>query len=371
MLNLKRLFFLAFIGGFLGVCSLSAQQQLERISITERSDGNGYVIRYHLAEMVDSYDLIQPEINRVQMQLFSPDLDISGIEMPVLNDEITAFDITVIDGGMGVDITAADSVFFIAEAYPDQNMRDLLVNFEYATQAQAEARALESDLYEWSQDEENVAVEEVTEEPQEITEESDPEPESQTVVQREPVSVNIGITAGIGIANKLGGDYTAEARQEFVMGLSAGISLPFVLPYSIKTGIETGVYFTQKGFLNPSIDRFDGESILLDYVEIPVLLRLHYDLTGSIKPKILGGFYTAFRANAEVLQSDGDRIDISDNINTVDFGLIGGIGTDVLVEATTISLQVRYEIGLQPMFSNNFSGNERQGFLSLLMGLRF
>lgn len=371
MLNLKRLFLLAFIGGFLGVCSLSAQQQLDRISITERGDGNGYVIRYHLTEMVDSYNLIQPEINRVQMELFSPDMDISGIEMPVLNDEITTLDITAVDGGLGIDITTAGNVFFIAEVYPDQNMRDLLVNLEYATQAQAEARALESNLYDWSQTEETVAVEEVSEEPQESLEEPDSEPEPQVVVQREPVTVKIGITAGIGIASKLGGDYTAESRQEFVMGVSAGILLPFVLPYSIKTGIETGVYFTQKGFLNPSIDRFDGESILLDYVEIPVLLRLHYDLTASIKPKVLGGFYTAFRANTEVLQSDGDRIDISDKINTVDFGLSAGIGTDVLVEATTISLQVRYEIGLPPIFSNNFSGNERQGYLSLLMGIRF
>lgn len=367
MLSLKRLFLLAFICGFFGVSSVFAQQQLERISITERGDGNGYVIRYHLTEMIESYDLIQPEINRVQMQLFSSDLDLSGIEMPVLNDEIITVDITAIDGGIGVDITTADSVFFRAEAYPDQNMRDLLLNLEYTTRAQAESRALETNLYEWSQPEEAVTVQEVSEEPQETSEQTDPQP----VVQREPVLVNIGITAGIGIASKLGGDYTAESRQEFVMGLSAGISLPFVLPYDISTGIETGVFFTQKGFLNPSIDRFDGESILLDYVEIPVLLRLSYDFSGSIKPKVVGGFYTAFRANAEVLQSDGDRININDNTRTVDVGLIGGIGTDVLVQETTISLQVQYGLGIPPMFPNNFSGSERQGYFSLLMGVRF
>jgi hypothetical protein len=169
----------------------------------------------------------------------------------------------------------------------------------------------------------------------------------------------------------LGGNYTAEYRQEFVMGFSAGISLPFVLPYSIHTGLETGVYYTQKGFLNPSIDRFDGESILLDYVEIPVLLRLNYNLTDAIQPKVVGGFYTAFRANAEILQDNGDRISINDHTNTVDFGLTAGVGTDVLIESTTISLQVQYGLGIRPMFTNNFSGNERQGYFSLLMAVRF
>jgi hypothetical protein len=376
MTNLRRIFLFALFSGVLGVCSLTAQSQLERISITERGDGNGYVLRYHLTEMVDSFDLIHPEINRVQMQLFSSGLEISDVDMPDLNDEITAVNLFELANGIGVDITTAENVFFIAEAYPDQNMRDLLVNFEYATRTQAEEQALESDLYEWFLPDETEAEQVVAESQQEAEDEPEPQAntgdeDQQTVVQREPVSVKIGIAGGVGFANKLGGNYTAEYRQEFVMGFSAGISLPFVLPYSIHTGLETGVYYTQKGFLNPSIDRFDGESILLDYVEIPVLLRLNYNLTDAIQPKVVGGFYTAFRANAEILQDNGDRISINDHTNTVDFGLTAGVGTDVLIESTTISLQVQYGLGIRPMFTNNFSGNERQGYFSLLMAVRF
>lgn len=375
MLNFKRSFLLTCMGGILGVCSLAAQPQLERISITERGDGNGYVIRYHLTEMVDSYDLIQPEINRVQMQLFSSGLDQSGVEMPELNEEIIAVDLTALDAGMGIDITTAENTFFLAEVYPDQNMRHLLVNLEYATRTEAESRSLESDLYEWSRLDETESVA-GSEGQQETADEPEPQPEleddeSTSVVQREPVSVKIGITGGIGIAHKLGGNYTVESRQEFIMGLTAGISLPFVLPYSIKTGIETGVFFTQKGFLNPSADRFNGVTVILDYLEIPVLARLRYDFTEVIKPKVVGGFYTAFRANAEVLQSDGDRNSLDDVTKSVDFGLIGGVGTDFLIEATTVSLQVRYGVGLPPLFTDNFSGKERPGYLTLLMGVRF
>lgn len=375
MLILKRSFFLSFIWGVLGLSTLTAQPQIERISITERGDGNGYVLRYHMTEMVDSYDLIQPGINRVQMQLFSPDLMAEDVEMPELNAEFIAVELTQLDGGIGVDIRSAEDVYFTAQAYPDQNMTDLLVNLEYATRTEVEAAASESDPYEWSLPEET-PPEPVSEQQPETADEPEPEPEiedeePEPVVQREPVSLKIGITGGIGIANKLGGGYTAESRQDFLMGISAGISLPYVLSYSVKTGIETGVFYTQKGFLNPSADRFDGETVLLDYVEIPVLARFHYDLTGMIKPKVVGGFYTAFRANAEVVQNNGDRTDLNDVTNAVNFGLAVGVGTDFLIRNTSISLQVQYSAGLPPLFKKEFSGPERPGYLSMMIGFRF
>ncbi|NBC66696.1 MAG: hypothetical protein GVY07_13700 [Bacteroidetes bacterium] len=374
MLNFKQFFLLGFIWGILGICSIEAQSQLERISITERGDGNGYVLRYHLTEMVDSYDLIQPEINRVQMQLFSPGLNAAEAEMPEMNEEIIGLELIQLNGGIGVEITSAENLFFTAETYPDQNMRDLLVNLEYASQADVEAVALESEPYEWSLIEETPPETIAEEQPE--TEETDPpteleNEEPEPVVQREPVSVRIGITGGIGIANKLGGDYTAGSRQDFLMGISAGITFPFVLPYSIKTGIETGIFYTQKGFLNPSANRFDGETVLLDYVEIPVLVRLHYDVTPMIKPKIVGGIYGAFRANAEVLQNDDDRIDLNENTKAVDIGLLAGVGSDFLIQSTSISLQVRYGVSISPIFKGNFSGNERLGYLSLMAGFRF
>ncbi|MDR9363928.1 MAG: outer membrane beta-barrel protein [Balneolaceae bacterium] len=374
MLNFKQFFLLGFIWGILGICSIAAQSQLERISITERGDGNGYVLRYHLTEMVDSYDLIQPEINRVQMQLFSPGLNAAEAEMPEMNEEIIGLELIQLNGGIGVEITSAENLFFTAETYPDQNMRDLLVNLEYASQADVEAVTLESEPYEWSVIEETPPEPIAEEQPE--SEETDPpteleDEEPEPVVQREPVSVRIGITGGIGIANKLGGDYTAGSRQDFLMSISAGITFPFVLPYSIKTGIETGIFYTQKGFLNPSANRFDGKTVLLDYVEIPVLVRLHYDVTPMIKPKIVGGIYSAFRANAEVLQNDGDRIDLNENTKAVDIGLMAGVGSDFLIQSTSISLQVRYGVSISPIFKGNFSGNERLGYLSLMAGFRF
>ncbi|MEQ9264030.1 MAG: N-acetylmuramoyl-L-alanine amidase, partial [Balneolaceae bacterium] len=62
--------------------SLSAQTQLKRISKAERSDGKGYVIRYHFTEAVDSFTVIQPAPDLVQMELFGNNIDTTGIKMP-------------------------------------------------------------------------------------------------------------------------------------------------------------------------------------------------------------------------------------------------------------------------------------------------
>jgi len=375
MLHYKRFFLLGCIWGIIGICSGFSQTQLERISITERGDGNGYVLRYHLAEMVDSFELIQPETNLIQMQLFSDNLDTAQIQMPELNDEVTGIDLTAIDGGLGVEITTSETLFFSAQAYPDQNMRDLLVNIEYAEETEVRAITSETERYEWSVS---------TETEQEMSEEEEPEPDDeqpiqsaeeqetpQQVVQKKPVTAKIGVSVGVSQSNKVGGNFSSDSRQEFVMGFSAGISLPFILPYSIGTGIETGVYFVQKGFLNPSTNRFDGESVILDYVEVPVLARFDYDFTEIIKPKIVGGIYTAFRANAEAVQSDGDRNDLNDVTNAVDVGLAAGVGSDILVESTVISLQAGYSVSTGSIFSETFSGNERLGYFSLLLSVRF
>lgn len=376
MLNLKRFFLLGCVWAIIGIGSLTAQSQIERISITERGDGNGYVLRYHLSEMVDSYNLIQPETDRIQMQLFSSGLNTAGVLMPEMNEEIISIDLHQIDGGIGVDITIAENVFLQAEAYPDQNMRDLLVNLEYVSETEVEAIANVSDLYEWSIPEESAPVvketaeDDESEEADQIAMDSNDE-QTSPVVRRESVSVKIGIAGGIGVANKVGGNYTAESRQEFVMGMSAGISLPFRLPFKLEPGIETGVFFTQKGFLNPSVDQFDGTAVLLDYVEVPILARISYDFMDRVKPKVVGGIYTAFRANAESVEPDGDRNDLSDETKSVDIGLMAGAGVDFLVQETNLSFQIRYGVGLPPLFPTDFSGNERPGYLSLLMAVRF
>lgn len=373
MFLIKRSFLFVFLFAMLNLGTLAAQPQLNRISITERSDGNGYVIRYHLTEFIDSYDVIQPTPNRIQMQLFSPGLNAETVEMPEANAEIAEIGLIAIEGGIGVDIRIGGNVYFSAAAYPDQNQRDLLLNLEYANQAMADELAAESDPYDWSEGEPPTEPEqddEIVEEPEE--EEEGEEPATPRIQRTDGnAKVHFGFSGGLGISNKIGGGYTSEPRQEMTMGLTAFIDLPFILPYSVEPGIETGIFYTQKGLQNPSGGQISAQTVVLDYIEIPIMGKLRYTLTEIMNPYAVGGFYTAFRTAAETVQDDGDRGNIGDVTKNIDVGLIAGLGSDFVFEQATISLQARYGVGIPPMFKDGYSGAERPGYLSLLIGFQF
>lgn len=370
MLLIKRSFLLVFICAVASLGTVMAQSQLNRISLTERGDGNGFVIRYHLTRMVDSFDVAHPEINRIQMQLFSSTLDSEAVDMPELNSEITGIELIAIEGGLGVDIRTGSGVYFLAEAYPDQNQRDLLLNLEYTTQQEAEEMAAAREPYAWSV----IRQPEMEQEPEDderIDDEPVEEEQPAQRVRRRPGKISFGFAGGIGIANKIGGGYTSEPRQEMTMGLTASIDLPFQLPYSIEPGIETGIFYTQKGFQNPSGKKIKAQTVVLDYIEIPVMGKLRYDLTETVKPYGVGGFYTAFRTAAEIIQDDGDRENIGDETKNTDIGLIAGLGSEFVFNKATISLQVRGGFGLPRMFKKGYSGAERPAYLSLLVGFQF
>src|SRR6056297_757872 len=106
---------------------LPAQVKLDRISAVERSDGNGYVVRYHLSTMVDSFKVIQPASDLIQMVLYAEDIDTTGISFPPVTDKFKSVDLYKTSTGFGVDITLGPETYFLTEAYPDQNKKDLLL----------------------------------------------------------------------------------------------------------------------------------------------------------------------------------------------------------------------------------------------------
>tara|TARA_R110002124_G_scaffold183735_1_gene351177 strand:+ start:7487 stop:8785 length:1299 start_codon:yes stop_codon:yes gene_type:complete len=106
--------------------SLSAQNALSRISTVDRSDGKGAVIRYHFAEAVDSFEIIQPAPDFVQMVLYG-NIDTTEIQMPGEGDKVRQIFLYELDYGFGVDIYLGDEQTYKANAYPDQNERHLLV----------------------------------------------------------------------------------------------------------------------------------------------------------------------------------------------------------------------------------------------------
>ncbi len=135
MRSIHSLFSVAFIlcTALVLNSSLSAQNKLSRISKVDRSDGKGVVIRYHFEQAIDSFEVIQPAPDLIQMVLYDNDIDTSGIVFPSEGEKVKQVFLYELDYGFGVDIYLSDNAAYIAKAYPDQDKKHLLVGLTRTT----------------------------------------------------------------------------------------------------------------------------------------------------------------------------------------------------------------------------------------------
>ncbi|MDZ7718714.1 MAG: N-acetylmuramoyl-L-alanine amidase [Balneolaceae bacterium] len=128
---------------------LPAQNQLNRISVHERSDGKGYVFRYHLSEAVDSFAVSQPAPDLIQVMLYSPNLDTLDFIHPDQSPAYNHIDYHKNTEGFGFDIFLDKEMFVKTAAYPDRNSNDMLVALEYTTEDEITKITDETDFIYW------------------------------------------------------------------------------------------------------------------------------------------------------------------------------------------------------------------------------
>ena len=359
---ISRSFFLSFLLVAAGAATALAQTELQRISTTERADGLGLVVRYHMTQMPDSFRVSQPEFNRIEMVLFSMDLNTDSTIPVSVAPHITEIDLYNLLSGLGTDLYIAEGTYFVAEAYPDVNGRDVLLSLRFATQQEAAAQA-------------GVVVTAVPDEDPEpdILPDDEPavsEPLPERVTERSGVSLTFGAQGGLSLANVFEATFNRDFRSGITFGFTIDIGLPYTLPYNIRPSIQTGVNFTETGFDNPS-RRFDGVSIEFDYIEVPILAKFNYDLSYGLSPHIFFGPYTAFMVSAERVREDGSRRDLDDTTREVDFGMIGGAGLDFSVGDIILNIQARGSFAFTDVQKSEFSDGEKHLFMALVLGLRF
>ncbi len=105
----------------------AAQSVLPRISVAERSDGLGYVIRYHFSSAPDSFKVFQPSANLIQVAIYKNGVSLTSTQLPSGSAGIHGMNLTEIPGGFGTDIRLPGTRAYLAKAYPDANGRHLLV----------------------------------------------------------------------------------------------------------------------------------------------------------------------------------------------------------------------------------------------------
>jgi len=114
---------------FAGVVStIQAQTSpLPNISVATRSDGLGFVVRLHLASPADSFKLIQPSADLIQVAVYKNGIVANSVRLPQVRDPFAGMKLNAIPRGVGFDIRLKPDQFFIAKAYPDANGRHLLI----------------------------------------------------------------------------------------------------------------------------------------------------------------------------------------------------------------------------------------------------
>ena len=113
--------------GLLFPINLLAQSELPRISVAERSDGLGYVVRYHFVSAPDSFKVFQPRADLIQVAIYKNGVSVNDVSIPDPSSALLGFELQSFPNGFGTDIRLRDGLNFLAKAYPDANQRHLLI----------------------------------------------------------------------------------------------------------------------------------------------------------------------------------------------------------------------------------------------------
>ena len=168
------------------------------------------------------------------------------------------------------------------------------------------------------------------------------------------IDIKPGVRAGVDFM-KIGGEDAADDNNRRTGFLIGG----FVLVDAGLIAVQPELMYIQKG---ASQERTlpDGttvtRTIKLDYIEVPVLVKLQVPLEEGITPSVFAGPTLGLNVTAEAeAEAEGESAredissateDISDDVSGTDFGLALGGGVDVELNNVTLMGDIRYGLGL-------------------------
>jgi hypothetical protein len=179
--------------------------------------------------------------------------------------------------------------------------------------------------------------------------------------------VSIGPRLGLNLTD-MHGDVS---NNSILPGFTGGL---FIMYSDVNHfGISGDILFSQKGYTYDNNNNDFKQRI--NYLEIPVLARYFLNKTGTFRPNLFVGPAIGFKLNAK--QNDKTEngrsvadYDNSSDFNSVDFGLVGGIGLNFQVgQGKRILFDARYNYGVSDISKAN--GSIGNSTISLVFGYGF
>lgn len=186
--------------------------------------------------------------------------------------------------------------------------------------------------------------------------------------------LSLGLKGGVSLSRVNADLFDTDNRSGFVGGVHGRFDLTPMI------GVQPELLFVRKGAklfsTNVTIGGTTfgsvGTTLDVDYLEIPVLLRLSAPNTGPVGLHLLGGPVASFKLDEKLSTTGliGVSLD-SDQVKTSDFGLALGAGATIRNGGMNLLAEGRYTFGLSNVSDLPFGGEVKNGSFYAMAGLEF
>ncbi len=159
-----------------------------------------------------------------------------------------------------------------------------------------------------------------------------------------------------------GGSDVDNAKNRMAFGFGVDLERTF----SAAGFFRTGLHYAMRGAKadEGGVDM----TFKLNYVEVPLILGYRFPTQGKVHPYVMGGGHFGFNVGCEVegsqggttatIECDDPQLDI--DVSSTDFGALAGGGLSFAVGANTMSVDLRYSLGLKEIAPD--SDTKNRGF---------
>lgn len=183
--------------------------------------------------------------------------------------------------------------------------------------------------------------------------------------------LSFGPKIGISSTTLVGNDVPdgAKAAGNFVGGFFFKANAGDIV------AIQPEVLYHRKGSTTKDSQSDDGQTLTIDYLEVPLLIKVQIPVEGTVYPFVYAGPYGAFEldntyeARASFFGIQWTATDQAD-VNDFDYGAVVGAGLDIQADAIYFGLDARYGIGMsQILMVNDEQKDVKNRSLSLMVSL--
>ena len=175
---------------------------------------------------------------------------------------------------------------------------------------------------------------------------------------------HFGLKGGMNISNMSADPQNLEEEdslKSFAFGAWYG------LPLNRRVTFQPEAYYSVKGDAE-SVNGFTT-STKVSYLDLPVLAKIGFLHSASVQPSLFVGPSVAFNLSAKSkFEGDGSdiEVDVKDQMNTLDVGVVVGGGVDIPVAGRNFGLELRYSKGLTNAVGDEANGDAHNDVIAVM-----